>query len=134
VNIFFDVDETILAYDGTLRPLVPETFEKLTAEGHRVYVWSGARTAETVAEVVRQYNLHPYVTDCFRKPLINPRQAWQRTGIEVQPDFVIDDSPGIVEAWGGVLIKPFPLGRPDDDMRRVYDAIVAFCADPHTGV
>jgi hypothetical protein len=126
MNIFFDVDETILAYDGTLRPHVAETFEKLSAAGHRLYVWSGARTAETVAEVVKQYGLEAYVTETFRKPLINPKQTWLQTGIEVQPDFVIDDYPGIVEAFGGVLIKPFPLGVPDDDILRVYNAILAY--------
>lgn len=123
MNIFFDVDETILAYDGTLRPLVREIFEQLQRDGHTLYVWSGARSAETVAEVVSDYGLQEYVTGCFRKPLFDPKQAWLQTGIAVQPDFVVDDYPGIVEAFGGVLIKPFPMRMPDDDMRRVYDAI-----------
>ncbi len=128
VNIFFDVDETILAYDGTLRPLVAETFQQLIDDGHTLYVWSGARTAETTAAVVAQYGLTAFVADCFRKPLINPRESWLQTGIAVQPDFVVDDYPGIVEAFGGILIKPFPLGIPDDDLRRVYDAIVKYRA------
>jgi phosphoglycolate phosphatase-like HAD superfamily hydrolase len=124
VNIFFDVDETILGYDGSLRPLVTDIFQRLTEDGHRVYVWSGARTALGVGAVVAQYGLQAYVTDCFRKPLVNPRQAWLQTGIEVQPDFVIDDYPGIVEAFGGVLIKPYPLAAPaDQDMQRVYEVI-----------
>ncbi|HEY3059716.1 MAG TPA: HAD hydrolase family protein [Chloroflexota bacterium] len=46
MNIFFDVDETILGYDGSLRPLVRETFKVLVDEGHRIYIWSGVRTPE----------------------------------------------------------------------------------------
>ncbi|HET6318626.1 MAG TPA: hypothetical protein VFG86_19395, partial [Chloroflexota bacterium] len=69
MNIFFDVDETILGYDGSLRPLVHQTFEILVAEGHRIYIWSGVRTADTVrAEVVQRHALETYVTDCFQKP------------------------------------------------------------------
>jgi len=129
VNIFFDVDETILGYDGTLRPLVVETFQQLVDDGHTLYVWSGARTAETTADVVEYYGLAPFVTDCFRKPILNPRESWLQTGIAVQPDFVVDDYPGIVEAFGGILIKPYPMRGPDDDLRRVYDAIRDYRAE-----
>ena len=86
MNIFFDVDETILGYDGSLRPLVAEVFGRLIDEGHRIYVWSGVRTGDTIrTEVVEPYALEPYVTDCFRKPLFEQlpkvkaiRQSGQR--------------------------------------------------------
>src|SRR5579859_1199698 len=124
MNIFFDVDETILGYDGSLRPLVVQTFEALVAEGHRIFVWSGVRSASAVrSEVVEPYGLAPYVTDCFQKPRFDYREQWQQSGIEVQPDFVIDDYPEIVEVFGGILIKPYPNARQDAELERVYAAI-----------
>jgi hypothetical protein len=124
MNIFFDVDETILGYDGSLRPLVAEVFGRLIDEGHRIYVWSGVRTGDTIrTEVVEPYALEPYVTDCFRKPLFDYCEQWLKTGIDVQPDFCVDDYPDIVDAFGGVLIIPYRYARADADMERVYTAI-----------
>ena len=126
MNIFFDVDETILGYDGSLRPLVVQTFQSLVEEGHRIFVWSGVRSASAVrSEVVEPYGLTPYVTDCFQKPRFDYREQWLRSGIEVQPDFVIDDYPEIVEVFGGVWIKPYPREREDTDLERVHAAIRA---------
>lgn len=130
MNIFFDVDETILGYDGSLRPLVHETFQSLVDQGHRLYVWSGVRTGEMVrTEVVERYGLATFVTDCFQKPRFDYREQWRRTGISVQPDFCVDDYPDIVEEFGGVLIKPYPRERPGDvDLERVFAAIQSFSA------
>ena len=124
MNIFFDVDETILGYDGSLRPLVKQTFQALIDDGHRIFVWSGVRTADTVrTEVVERYELGPYVTGCYQKPRFDYVEQWQRTGSEVQPDFCVDDYPEVVEAFGGVLITPYSQARPDADLERVYAAI-----------
>jgi hypothetical protein len=126
MNIFFDVDETILGYDGSLRPLVKQIFQLLVDEGHRIYVWSGVRTGNTVrTEVVEAHGLDSYVTDCFQKPRFDYREQWRRTGIEIQPDFCVDDYPEIVEAFGGILVKPYSRERPDSDLERVYAAIRA---------
>jgi hypothetical protein len=124
MNVFFDVDQTILGQDGSLRPLVEDVFQRLVEDGHRIFVWSGARTADGVrTQVVGPHGLEAYVTDCFRKPLFDYRQQWLRTGIEVQPDFCVDDYPDIVEAFGGVLVKPYIAARADADLERVYQAI-----------
>jgi len=124
MNIFFDVDETILGYDGSLRPLVQEVFGRLVEEGHRIFVWSGVRTGDAVREgVVEPHGLAPYVTDCFKKPLFDFLDQWRKTGIEVQPDFCVDDYPEIVDAFGGLLVFPYRYARPDEDMERVYAAI-----------
>jgi hypothetical protein len=129
VNVFFDVDETILGYDNSLRPFVRDVFRQLAADGHLVYVWSGARSPAEVAEVVARHDLAPYVTDCFHKPIIDPRAAWVATGVEVQPDFVVDDYPGIVEAFGGMQVRSYPLAAPSDtEMHRVYEVITAAAA------
>jgi hypothetical protein len=131
VNIFFDVDETILAYDGALRPSVGELFQRLTAAGHRVFVWSGARSARSVREgVVRRHRLEAYVTDCFQKPIDDPRAEWLATGINVYPDFCVDDRREIVEVFGGIVVAPYPYSGPDDEMLRVYDAIEQQAREP----
>jgi hypothetical protein len=126
MNIFFDVDETILGYDGSLRPLVHQTFSVLVEEGHQIYIWSGVRTPEMVrSEVVQRHGLAMYVTDCFGKPRFDYQAQWQRSGVNIQPDFVVDDYPDIVEAFGGILIKPYSRYQPDSDLERVYAAIKA---------
>jgi hypothetical protein len=53
--VTLDVDQTIVAYDGSPRPLVPETFARLVAEGHQVYLWSEADAGlERVYEAIRK--------------------------------------------------------------------------------
>jgi FMN phosphatase YigB (HAD superfamily) len=124
MNIFFDVDQTILGHDGSLRPLVGQVFERLVEEGHLIFVWSGVRTGDVVrSEVVERHGLTAYVTDCFRKPLFDYSEQWLRTGIGVQPDFCVDDYPDIVEVFGGMLVKPYLFARPDAELERVYQAI-----------
>ena len=126
MNIFFDVDETIMGYDGSLRPLVHETFTALLEEGHRIYIWSGVRTAEMVrTEVVERHGLQAYVTDCFQKPRWDYRAWWKLQGFEVQPDFIVDDYPEIVEVFGGILVKPYIREQADSELERVHAAIRA---------
>ena len=45
MNIFFDVDYTILGLDNSLRPETKEVFQRLVDEGHLVYIWSGRGSA-----------------------------------------------------------------------------------------
>src|ERR1700738_179112 len=128
MNIFFDVDETIQAYDGSLRPFVVEAFRQLVADGHQLYVWSGARTARSVREgVVGRHVLTPYVVDCFQKPIVNPRWAWSQTGIDVQPDVCVDDREETIAAFGGIIVAPYPYPGPDEEMKRVYKMISSTC-------
>ena len=39
MNIFFDMDYTILSQDNSLRPGTREVFRKLVDDGHQVSVW-----------------------------------------------------------------------------------------------
>ena len=41
LNIFFDVDYTILGLDNSLRPGTREVFQKMVDDGHHAHVWSG---------------------------------------------------------------------------------------------
>jgi hypothetical protein len=131
VNVFFDIDYTILGMDGSLRPGTAEVFEQLVARGHDVYVWSGMGVRW---EEVRRSGLEPFVKGVYRKPLTDYRAGLDICGVPVIPDFVIDDYPEIVRVFGGVFIKEY-LSRhqPDEEMYAVLaqiDAHHARLSDP----
>lgn len=122
MRIFFDVDNTILAWDNSLRPLVPDVFQRLKDDGHTIYLWSGVGLRW---EVVREHQLRPLIETCFVKPLENYHASLPALGVTTPPDFVVDDHPAIVEAFGGVMVTPYYFTNPDDkEMLRVYEAIV----------
>ena len=123
MNIFFDVDDTLITWNYRLRPHVRDVFERLRADGHTIYLWSGMGRRW---EVVRQFNLHELVADCFDKPLYNHIARLEELGVSVYPDFVIDDHEGPVHVFGGYRIAEprTPLDE-DDEMLRVHEAIQA---------
>ena len=124
MNVFFDVDYTILAVDGSLRPRTREVFEQLVEDGHNVYVWSGVglRNSE-----VQRHGLSQYVTGVYQKPLSEFEARLNGFGIGVRPDLVVDDYPEIVDAFGGVLVRPYYFrAESDDEMERVYRIVSDF--------
>ena len=125
MNVFFDVDDTLIArFDGSLRPLTREVFAKLVSDGHELYVWSGIglRYFE-----VNKFGLRPFVRDLFRKPLAEHRASLVRLGIGVEPHFVIDDHQEVVDVFGGHLIAPYSFPDPlDREMEVVYEKVVAY--------
>lgn len=121
MNIFFDVDYTILAVDGSLRPGTRDVFEKLVEDGHRVFIWSGIgiRTDD-----VLRHKLDDLVSGIYQKPLQDFEVGLQTFKIPVRPDFVIDDYSEIVQSFGGMQVRPYFFSSPDDtEMKRVYEAI-----------
>lgn len=138
MNIFFDVDYTIISWDGSLRPHVREVFEKLCEDGHNIYVWSGVGIRW---DVVEQYKLGSFVKGCFLKPTWDYANALERHGVTVRPDFCVDDHREVVAALGGVAVTPYGVNHNDSEMLRVYEAIKALDhgsdghkADPVGGV
>jgi hypothetical protein len=127
MNIFFDVDFTLITWDYRLRPHVREVFQQLVDEGHTLYLWSGMGKRW---DVVEQFKLHTWVTDCFEKPLYDHRTRLDELGVTAEPDFVIDDHQEPVTAFGGALIQPptTPLDA-DREMLRIYESIQAHIAD-----
>jgi FMN phosphatase YigB (HAD superfamily) len=121
VNIFFDVDDTLITWDVKLRPHVHDVFEQLLRDGHTLYLWSGYGPRW---EVVRRFNFHDHITNCFYKPLHDHHARLAELGVPFVPDFVVDDHPEIVQAFRGTLV--FPAGEPfreDREMLRVYEEI-----------
>lgn len=122
MNIFFDVDYTLISYDGTLRPMVREVFGQLKQDGLDIYVWSGMGIRWNV---VRTHGLVPFVSGVYEKPIERYAEAVNamlaRQELPVLPDFVVDDYPGIVDVFGGVVVRPFWAVDPRDrEIERVY--------------
>jgi len=120
VRIFFDVDDTLITWDVRIRPGVREVFAELRREGHELYLWSGYGPRW---EVVERFALAAFVSDCYWKPLYDFRERLAALGIPAPPDFVVDDHPEIVAAFGGFLI-PAPR-EPLHEDRAMWDALTA---------
>ena len=124
MKLFFDVDYTILSYDNGIRPGTHEVFEKLVADGHHIYIWSGQglRWGE-----IRDHKLDWCVTDVFHKPTWNYVARLEELGVPLVPDFVVDDYLEIVEVFGGYNVKEFYRKRhADEEMHDVYRTICEF--------
>ena len=135
MNIFFDMDYTILSATGRLRPRVIETFNQLREDGHSLYIWSGMGVR---VEEVRDLGLLPLVQGVYEKPVQDyPRMLAgmvRRGELPTSPDFVVDDYPEVVSALGGVSVRPYVNDDPEDmEMSRVYDAIHQLVAPPPGG-
>ena len=121
MKIFFDVDYTLVADDLSLRPFVKEIFEKIKGDGHDIYIWSGVGLRW---EVVNRHELRQYIETCYIKPLSDYRESLIELGVDVVPDFCVDDHSGVARAFGGTTVKPYYTKNPNDqEMLRVYEAI-----------
>ena len=111
MNVFFDVQGTLLA-GGIPRPHAREVFTKLAASGHDVYLWSsaGAGYASSAAKLLGVGDL---VFGCYSKYAELP----------VTVDYVVDDSPDLVERHGGYAIAPFDGDPEDRELWRVVEAL-----------
>ena len=117
MNIFFDVDHTIIDSDNRLRPGVRALFERLCAHGHTLYLWSGIGARW---EIVRDNGLEELVAGCYDKPLYQYERMLAPLGIPVRPDFVVDDHPHLVHAFGGCVVRSYLKPDPADrEMERV---------------
>jgi hypothetical protein len=122
VNVFFDVDATIMgSNDGSLRPGVRELFTWLRDGGYVVYIWSGVGLRW---HDIDRHDLRSLVETCFQKPIFNHHARLTALAVTVQPEFVVDDHVEVVDAFGGITVEPFYYFDPGDrEMERVYDAI-----------
>ena len=130
MNIFFDVDYTIVGLDDSLRPGTSETFQRLIDDGHLIYVWSGVGPRW---EVVRKYDLEKFASGVYEKPTDHYVERLAELGVPLTPDFVIDDYPEIVAVFGGICVPPYFFKRnPDKQMERVYDIIAEYVQKGHS--
>jgi len=124
LNVFFDVDGTLITWDNKIRPQVREVFQQIKDDGHDIYIWSGVGIRQ---EVVDRHELQGFLSGLYRKPLYDYR-ARLHEFTPIVPDFIIDDYPEIVSDFsagrqGGVQIRPpiWPMTN-DTEMWRVYEA------------
>lgn len=121
MRVFFDVDYTILSSDYGVRTGTVDTFRRLVADGHQVYVWSGEGKRY---EVLRDFALEPFVSGVYEKPTYDYARRLDHLGIDCVPDFVIDDYVEIVSVFGGYHVRDFYSKLVDDDeMEHVYRTI-----------
>lgn len=121
MNVFFDVDHTIIDGDDGLRPGVRELFARLRARGHRIFLWSGIGARW---EVVRRHGLEEVVEACFVKPLYAHERMLEPLGIGVWPEFAVDDHPHLVHVFGGCVVTRYlTTDDSDTEMERVYHEV-----------
>ena len=124
MKIFFDVDYTILGLDDTLRPGTIETLQKLKDDGNEIYIWSGMGERW---EVVEKHQLTPLISGVYEKPTHHFHERLEELGVPFEPDFVIDDYPEVVAAFGGVWVPPYFFKRSfDTEMDRIYQIVCDF--------
>ena len=117
--ICFDVDLTLLAAShDRLRPHTRKVLRALRAEGHDVYVWS-AGGRDYARQICRQFGIDGLVLDAFGKDEVT-----------LNPDFVVDDDPEILQRFPGFLVKPyFAAAREDSALLDALDAFRHHAAD-----
>jgi hypothetical protein len=117
MNIFFDVDQTLLHSEANawhLRPGVQEVFESLKSMGHVVYIWTASGEMHA-RRLVKRYELGHLVSGCFDKdPVTAP----------LLPDMVVDDDEFLVEKYTGFLVKQY--NAPDLSDRELYRVLEFF--------
>jgi hypothetical protein len=125
VNIFFDVDSTILGIDGTLRPWTLQVFTELRDAGHDLYVWSGRGVRTSDVDYV---GLTPLVSGIYEKPVFDFTARLAELGVPMVPDMVIDDAGGIVTHFGGLCILPYATWHQDshDEELLIVPPVVEF--------
>ena len=129
-NIFVDVDYTILGMDDSLRPGTRETFQQLVDDGHSIYIWSGLGPRW---EVVKKHKLGPFASGVYDKPTHHFVERLPELGVPLTPDFVIEDYPEVVGAFGGIWVPPYFFKRSwDDQMERIYRIIVEYVKTGHS--
>ncbi len=109
LNVFFDVDHTLVMWDGKLRNHARHVFEQIREQGHTIYVWSGVGIRQWD---MKKHSLDDLVEGYFVKPLWDYKKRLPDFKVTVMPDFVIDDYPGVVADFGGYHISD--IAAPDD--------------------
>ena len=125
LNVFFDVDNTLIMWNGKLRNHTRDVFTALKDAGHTIYIWSGVGIRRWD---MKRHDLDEFVTDYYIKPLDKHHEKLESLGVPMVPDFVIDDHKSVVDAFGGYHISD-EAGPEDRELLDVLDMINAFALD-----
>lgn len=121
LNVFFDVDNTLILWNGKLRNHTREVFASLREAGHTIYIWSGVGIRRWD---MKRHELDEFVADYFIKPLEQHHEKLEALGVPFTPDYVIDDHKSVVDAFGGYHISDI-AGPDDDELLKVLAEIAA---------
>jgi hypothetical protein len=113
MNIFFDILDTLLTEQGDSRPRAREVLLKLAGMGHGVYLWSTAGEGYA-ARAAWALGVEDVIGGCCLKR--HPPE-----GITV--DYAVDDDEGVVEEYGGYLVRPYGGDPLDRELLRVLEAL-----------
>ncbi len=122
LNVFFDVDYTLIMADGRLRNHTEEVFSRLKQAGHAIYIWSGVGIRRFD---MRLHGLDGYVDDYFVKPLYRYRERLDEMDVHVMPDYVIDDHSQVVAAFDHGYHIPDIARRDDRELLYILEEIEA---------
>ena len=122
LNVFFDVDYTLIMADGRLRNHTEEVFSRLKQAGHSIYIWSGVGIRRFD---MRLHGLDGYVDDYFVKPLYRYRERLEEMDVTVMPDYVIDDHSQVVAAFDHGYHIPDIARRDDRELLYILEEIEA---------
>jgi hypothetical protein len=122
LNIFFDVDETLILGNGELRNHAREALEAIDAMGHHIYVWSGVGIRRWD---MKRHGLHDLVSGYFVKPLHDYRARLDVFKVEPVPDFVVDDMEAVVDAFGGYHVRTDVTAEDDQELLIVVQQLRA---------
>lgn len=129
LNVFFDVDNTLIMWNGKLRNHTEHVFRSLKEAGHTIYVWSGVGIRRWD---MKRHDLDQFVTDYFIKPLEKHHEKLDALGVPMVPDYVIDDHRQVVDAFGGYHI-PDMAKDDDEELLKVLAEIMEMAAAPTLG-
>ena len=79
--------------------------------------------------MVEKHQLTPLVSGVYEKPTHHFHERLEELKVPFEPDFVIDDYPEVVAAFGGVWVPPYFFKRNfDQEMDRIYQIVCDFIA------
>lgn len=122
LNVFFDVDYTLIMADGRLRNHTEDVFIRLKDAGHSIYVWSGVGIRRFD---MRLHGLDGYVDDYFVKPLYRYRERLEEMAVTIVPDYVIDDHEQVIHAFDAGYHIPDVARTGDRELLNVLEEIEA---------
>lgn len=124
MNIFIDVDYTLLSASGLLRPHTCELLTTLTGDGHSIFIWSGMGIRR---DEIANHGLDHLITGYSSKPIDDYVAKLQMDPPPRWPDLVVDDHDSIVQRLGGITVKPYLFVDVDDmELKLVSIAIREF--------
>ena len=81
-------------------------------------------------EVIEKHELDPFISGVYENPTHHFHERLEELKIPFEPEFVIDDYPEVVAAFGGAWVPPYFFARNvDQQMDRIYQIVCDFAKE-----